>query len=91
MSNPTGNEKNQDPNGVVRTIGAALLSHNITFTRIEYAEDVNTCFVFVSTRNVSAIDISPLEQVAREINADLKAVIDSDKDQLCFFFVYSNN
>jgi hypothetical protein len=89
MSNPRGSEKNQDPNGVVRTIGAALLSHNITFSRIEYAEDVSTCFVFVSTRNVSAIDISPLEQVAKEVNADLKAVIESDKDQLCFFFVYS--
>jgi hypothetical protein len=89
MSNPEGSEKNQDPNEVVHTLGAALLSHNITFTRIEYAEDVNTCFVFVSSRNVSAIDLIPLEQVAKEVNAELKAVIDSDKDQLCFFFVYS--
>lgn len=91
MSSHTGSEKNQDQGGLVRTIGAALLSHNIIFTRIEYAEDVHTCFVFVSTRNVSAVDISPLEQVAKEVNADLKVVIDSDKDQLCFFFVYSNN
>jgi hypothetical protein len=89
MSNPTGSDRDQDPNGIVRAIGAALLSHNITFIRIEYAEDVNTCFVFVSTRNLSAIDISPLDQVAKEVNAELKAVIDSDKDQLCFFFVYS--
>jgi len=37
---------------------------------------------------VSAIDIAPLEQVAKEVNAELKTVIDSDKDQLCFFFVY---
>jgi len=58
-------------------------------SRIEFAGDVNTWFVFVSTRNVSAIDISPLEQVAKEVNAELKAVVDSDKDQLCFFFVYS--
>jgi hypothetical protein len=87
MSNPTGSDKDQK--GIVSTIGASLLSHNITYTRIEFAEDVNTCFVFVSTRNVSAIDIVPLEKVAKEVNAELKAVIDSDKDQLCFFFVYS--
>jgi hypothetical protein len=87
MSNSTGSEKNQDPKGIVSSIGASLLSHNITFTRIEYAEDVNTCFVFVSTRNVSAIDLSPLEQVAKEVNAELKAVIDSDKDQLCHLTV----
>jgi hypothetical protein len=88
MSISTGGEKNRDPKGIVSAIGASLLSHNITFTRIEYAEDVNTCFVFVSTRYVSAVDLSPLEQVAKEVNAELKAVIDSDKDQLCFLFVY---
>jgi hypothetical protein len=89
MSNSKGSEKNQDSKPIVSTIAASLISHSITFTRIEYAEDVNTCFVFVSTRNVSAIDLSPLEQVAKEVNAELKAVIDSDKDQLCFFFVYA--
>ena len=86
MSNPTGSDNDQK--GIIRTIGASLLSHNITYTRIEFAGEVNTCFVFISTRNVSAIDIAPLEQVAKEVNAELKAVIDSDKDQLCFFFVY---
>jgi hypothetical protein len=89
MSNSTGSKK--DSSGIASIIGASLLSHNITYTRIEFAEDVNTCFVFVSTRNVSAIDISPLEQVAKEVKAELKSVIDSDKDQLCFFFVYSTS
>jgi hypothetical protein len=88
MSNPTGSDN--DEKEILSTIGASLLSHNITYTRIEFAADVNTCFVFVSTRNMSAIDIAPLEQVAKQVNAELKAVIDSDKDQLCFFFVYSN-
>ena len=87
MTNSTGSDKDQKD--VVSIIGASLLSHNITYTRIEFAGEVNTCFVFISTRNVSAIDIAPLEQVAKEVNAELKAVIDSDKDQLCFFFVYS--
>ena len=67
---------------------AKKLNSDIYFFRIEFAGE-NTCFVFISTRNVSAIDIAPLEQVAKEVNAELKAVIDSDKDQLCFFFVYS--
>ena len=65
MSNPRGSDNDQK--GIVSTIGASLLSHNITYTRIEFAGEVNTCFIFVSTRNVRAIDIATLEQVAREV------------------------
>jgi hypothetical protein len=90
MSNPTDDEQNQDQAEVVRTLESVLLSHNIIFTTIEYAEDLKTCLVFVSTRNISAVDIPPLEQVAVEVNAVLRAVVDSNKDKLCFFFVYSN-
>lgn len=90
MSASNSGKKIRNPERIVSIIESSLISHSVAFTRIEYAEDVNTCFVFVSTRNVSAIDLSPLEQVAKEVNAELKAVIDSDKDQLCFFFVLSN-
>lgn len=86
MSTPSGRKKGRDsPKDLPNTIVRFLLSRNITVQRVDFANEVNTWLVFVSTKNVSAIDIDPLLDAARLANMQLKAVIDSEKDQLCFF------
>lgn len=75
------------PSDVIATIEATLLSQSIIVERIEFSDELKTWFVFVSTKGVSAIEIEPLSAVARQVNAELKAVIDSDEDQLCFYLL----
>ncbi|AFU59074.1 hypothetical protein Ngar_c21440 [Candidatus Nitrososphaera gargensis Ga9.2] len=64
------------------------MANGIIYDRLDFDDDLNTCLIFFNTKNVSAIDIPPLEKAAQEVNAELSAVIDSSKDQLCFFVVF---
>ncbi len=75
------------PDAVINKVESTLLSQSIIVERIEFSGELKTWFVFVSTKGVSAVEIEPLKVAARQLNAEVKAVIDSDKDQLCFYFV----
>jgi ribonuclease PH len=77
------------PRELIASIEVALLSKGIIVERIEYEDELKTLFVFVSTKGVSTIEIEPLAAAAKLVNAELKAVIDSKKDQLCFYLVLS--
>lgn len=81
VSNDRGHEK-------TTVLATALLTNGILYEKIEFDDQLNTCLVFLSTRRVSAVDIPPLERAAQKANAELSAVIDSSKDQLCFFVVF---
>jgi hypothetical protein len=77
------------PRELIASIEAALFSKSIVVERIEYEDELKTLFIFVSTKGVSAIEIEPLAAAARLVNAELKAVIDSNNDQLCFYLILS--
>jgi hypothetical protein len=64
-----------------------LLSNDIIFDKIEVDGELDVCLVFLNTKNISAIENPPLEAIAKQANAELRAVVDSAKDQLCFIFV----
>jgi len=69
------------------TIQIMLLSNDIIFDKIEVDGELDVCLVFLNTKNISAIENPPLEAIAKQANAELRAVVDSAKDQLCFIFV----
>lgn len=72
----------------IRQLARALLANGVVYHSLEFDDDLATCLIFVNTKNLSAVDIHPLEKAAQESDAELEAVIDSSYDELCFFVTF---
>lgn len=80
-ANETDSEK-------VRQLAYSLLANGIVYDELQFDDLLNTCLIFVNTKNLSAVDIAPIEQAAKEVHGEVQAVIDSSTDQLCFFVIF---
>lgn len=72
---------------IAQKLRNALLTRGVVIERMEYCKDIKTVLVYLSTKYKAAIEIGPLEDAAREVQIILEAVTDSQKDELCFFFI----
>jgi len=80
-ANETSSEK-------VRQLAHSLLANGVIYDYLQFDGELDACLVFVSTKNLSAVDIAPLERAAKEVHGEIQAVIDSSTDQLCFFVAF---
>jgi hypothetical protein len=88
-ANETNDNSTDNKNsGKVRQLAYSLLANGVVYDELQFDDALNTCLIFVNIKNLSAVDITPFEQAAREVHGEVQAVIDSSIDQLCFFVVF---
>jgi hypothetical protein len=81
---------NETNSGKVKQLACSLLANGVVYDKLQFDDLLNTCLIFVNTKNLSAVDIVPLERAAKEVHGEVQAVIDSSTDQLCFFIVFKH-